>query len=289
MPDRLFFSLLPAGQLEFSCVVVTSGADHDGVISWTLRGDDDQHLLGQQQSITAEDLRRGRTLLSAVLPQGWPDSILTVDLGRGTAEREVHVFQQRQSFFLPFGSDALVVGGHRVGEPHRAAFDLPTQQFAWDLIALGPGNLALLNGPMSTPPRSSDLACYGQKVLSPAPGVVVTATDGMADAELLGDQPAPSGAALLWAAGNYVVIRHDYGVHSLLAHLQQGSVGVTAGQEVQAGAPIGSVGNSGNANGPHLHLHFMDGPDPIAAAPLPIQLTTEGATFAPTSGQIIGP
>ena len=289
MPNRLFFSVLPGGELEFSCIVVVPGAARDGVISWALRGHDNRHSLTLRQPLTGEDLRRGRALISAVLPQGWPDSALTVDLGQGASEHEVRVFGQHQGFILPFASDALVVGGHRIGEPHRAAFDLPGQQFGWDLVALGPQNLAFLNGPLSTPPRSTDLACYGQHVLAPAPGIVVAATDGIPDAELLGDQQPPAGASLLWAAGNHVVIRHDHGVHSFLAHLQKGSVDVAAGQQVQTGTLLGSAGSSGNANGPHLHLHFMDGPDPIAAAPLPIQLTAEGDTFAPTSGQIIGP
>lgn len=43
------------------------------------------------------------------------------------------------------------------------------------------------------------------------------------------------------------------------------------------------------SSGPHLHLHFMDGPDMLTAAALPIALQAEGSTFAPQAGQIIGP
>jgi Peptidase family M23 len=290
VPNRLFFSRLPTGELEFSCIVVLLDVTDDGVISWALRADTNRHSLEVQQPVGDADLRRGRAVLSAVLPPRWPDSILTVDLGDGVSEHEVRVFQQRQRFALPFESDVLVAVGHRIGESHRAAFDLPTQQFAWDLVALGRGNLALLNGQMSTPPRSADLACYGQRVLSPAPGVVVAAADGIADADVLGEQQPPSGADVLqWAPGNHVIISHDNGVHSCLAHLKNGSINVTVGQELEAGTVVGSVGNSGNTTGPHLHLHFMDGPDLIAATPLPIELTVEGQTFAPTSGQIVSP
>ena len=68
---------------------------------------------------------------------------------------------------------ALVVGGRRIGESHRVAFEVPAQQFAWDLPPLRPGNPAVFNSQNSQPPRSADLARYGQPVLSPAGGVVV--------------------------------------------------------------------------------------------------------------------
>jgi murein DD-endopeptidase MepM/ murein hydrolase activator NlpD len=67
------------------------------------------------------------------------------------------------------------------------------------------------------------------------------------------------------------------------------SITVKAGQEIEAGDQIGAVGSSGNVTGPHLHVHFMDGPDLVTAAALPIELTAEGETVAPTTGQIIGP
>jgi murein DD-endopeptidase MepM/ murein hydrolase activator NlpD len=104
------------------------------------------------------------------------------------------------------------------------------------------------------------------------------------------EPPSPAGGEqATWALGNHVIIRHDDAVHCCLAHLRFGSVTVTVGQEVAAGTPVGAVGRSGHAIGPHLHLHFMDGPDVIRSAPLPIKLAVEGETYAPVSGQIIGP
>jgi murein DD-endopeptidase MepM/ murein hydrolase activator NlpD len=106
---------------------------------------------------------------------------------------------------------------------------------------------------------------------------------------VLGQPELPPGASLTDAAGNHVVIGHEDGVYSCLAHLRPGSITVAAGQRLASGDVVGAVGTSGNTTGPHLHLHFMDGPDLLAAAPLPVHLTVGGETYAPVSGEIVGP
>ena len=55
-------------------------------------------------------------------------------------------------------------------------------------------------------------------------------------------------------AGNFVLV--DCGAAQVfLGHLRQGSVTVQAGQRVGAGLRLGAIGNSGNSDEPHLHLH----------------------------------
>jgi murein DD-endopeptidase MepM/ murein hydrolase activator NlpD len=237
--------------------------------------------------LTEEERQRGRAWVSVVLPQDWPRSVLTVELGDEAARYDVCVFDQAQNFSLPLAGQVLVVGGHRIGEPHRAAFDLSSQQFGWDLVGLGPDRLALLVAELSDPPHSADFACFGQEVFAPANGRVMAVVDGIADAQLAGQPVVPSDKDALWAAGNHVVIEHENGVHSVLAHLRCGSINVSVGERASAGAVIGAIGSSGNVSGPHLHLHFMDGPDLVTAAPLPIELLIDGDCVAPTSGEIV--
>ncbi len=54
--------------------------------------------------------------------------------------------------------------------------------------------------------------------------------------------------------GNLVLIDHGDGVVTAYAH--QSEIIVVPGQYVERGERIGSVGNTGNSTGPHLHLEF---------------------------------
>jgi peptidoglycan hydrolase-like protein with peptidoglycan-binding domain len=94
------------------------------------------------------------------------------------------------------------------------------------------------------------------------------------------DYPAASGALVTaagrgrivfagWDSGGYgntVVIEHPRGVRSLYAHLSRIAVG--RGAAVAAGTPIGRVGATGVATGPHLHFevrHAGATLDPLTA------------------------
>ena len=58
--------------------------------------------------------------------------------------------------------------------------------------------------------------------------------------------------------GHSVILDHGAGVESRYGHLQ--TVGVTRGQKVERGPPIGLSGNSGRSTAPHLHYEVrVDG------------------------------
>jgi Peptidase family M23 len=93
----------------------------------------------------------------------------------------------------------------------------------------------------------------GSRVLAPVDGLVAHV-----------ENRQPDKPARRWVqrdvanpAGNYVSLRVNgrEDVFVILAHLEQGSIGVWPGQVVRAGDPLGRCGNSGNTASPHLHVH----------------------------------
>jgi murein DD-endopeptidase MepM/ murein hydrolase activator NlpD len=74
-------------------------------------------------------------------------------------------------------------------------------------------------------------------------------------------------------AGNFVAIDCK-GVRVLLAHLKQGSVSVKSGATVTESQQLGQIGNSGNTDEPHLHVHAERPVDPtklLDAEPVPMR------------------
>lgn len=90
-------------------------------------------------------------------------------------------------------------------------------------------------------------ASLGEAVLAPCDGAVVSAENGVAD------MPPPL-TDREHLAGNFVFLNCGT-AHVLLGHLQQGSVRVRPGDRVTAGQRLGAIGNSGNSDEPHLHVH----------------------------------
>jgi murein DD-endopeptidase MepM/ murein hydrolase activator NlpD len=94
----------------------------------------------------------------------------------------------------------------------------------------------------------------GTPVVAPADGVVILAA-----------------ASPFTLEGRLLMIDHGMGLNSAFLHLSR--IDVTAGQRVAQGQPIGAVGASGRATGPHLHwsLRWRDARlDPLlAAGPMP--------------------
>jgi len=89
-----------------------------------------------------------------------------------------------------------------------------------------------------------DLAgSVGSPIVAARSGIVITANAGCHRTSSWG-----CGGGF----GNYITIAHNDGFATIYAHLS--TLSVSSGSIVSAGEQIGTVGNSGNSYGPHLHF-----------------------------------
>jgi hypothetical protein len=107
---------------------------------------------------------------------------------------------------------------------------------------------------------------FGADIYAVADGPVVATVDGMPE-QVPGQ--SPSGLALDDYAGNHIVQDLGDGNYALYAHIKTGAVKVNPGDRLTAGQVIGSVGNTGNTDAPHLHFHVMSTPHPLRSNGLP--------------------
>jgi murein DD-endopeptidase MepM/ murein hydrolase activator NlpD len=57
--------------------------------------------------------------------------------------------------------------------------------------------------------------------------------------------------------GNYVIVDHGNGYKTLYAHMIDGSIVVKAGDRVNQGQRLGTMGSTGRSTGPHLHFEII--------------------------------
>jgi murein DD-endopeptidase MepM/ murein hydrolase activator NlpD len=296
-PRRLFTNRLISGLHELCVQVSFVGEDAETVaaVGWEIVSAAGEPVVKAPPGAPwPENSREDAVLIAATLPASWEHGMLkvTVETGAGAYQREIPIEGccQGGPFHLPLRGEALVVVGHRIGELHRTARQIPSQQFGWDLLGLSDNGLSILSATPGRLLRAADFAGFGKEVIAPAAARVHAARDDVVDLDFIGQLPtnlAYFQEDLTRALGNYVVLEHAEGIWSVLAHLQQGSVAVAGGQRVAAGEFLARLGNSGFSSGPHLHFHFMDGPDILRASPLPVALTLEDGVFAPEAGNII--
>lgn len=117
---------------------------------------------------------------------------------------------------------------------------LPREDFLTPIVAPAKGRISgyygsqrVLNGDPKRPHYGQDVAApEGSTVVAPWSGEVTFANDD------------------LFYSGGTIIIAHGHGVNTTYLHLSE--VSVKVGQTVEQGQPIGKVGATGRATGPHL-------------------------------------
>lgn len=173
-------------------------------------------------------------------------------------------YDTRTRLHLPVKGRAIIWDGHDFYSHHRrfnyvhpmlqhVGFKSNFQRYGYDFVPMND------TGDMfqGDDKRNEDWFGFGTPVFAVANGIVGDFFDGMPDNRTFDEAEIATREMVVF--GNYVIIDHQNGEYSCLAHLQQGSIMVKMGQEVQTGQIIGQIGASGSSRFPHLHYELRNG------------------------------
>jgi len=164
------------------------------------------------------------------------------------------------------GGKWIAAGGYCGKLGHRRAIFpidnhlVAAQKYAIDWIVADDKNITR-EGDLSSVTASK---CYGLPIYAALAGKVVGVYSSLPDQKFgvaSGDKYHPG--------GNSITIEAEPGIYTFYAHLKPGSILVHEGDVVKQGQQLASLGNSGNSDGPHLHFHITEGPEPLGAEGIP--------------------
>ena len=145
------------------------------------------------------------------------------------------------------GEWETVAGGRSTLLSHH--YSAPFVRDALDFVQLVDGR-----GYHGDPKRAESWYGFGEPVLAPAEGTVVSVSDVHPDEPIGKTGVTPS-------YGNHILLQIGEHRYAVLGHLKQGSAMVSEGERVRLGQRIAAVGDSGDSLWPHLHFHVQEGPD----------------------------
>ncbi len=144
---------------------------------------------------------------------------------------------------LIIGSDLVIPGGSK-------PFARPTYDSSYASAVPVPAGAAAGSGNFNWPTAGS----ISQSYWGGHPAIDMASYTGAAVKAADGGFVTLAGGGWNGGYGNHVIIDHGNGFTTLYAHLN--SIFVSSGENVAAGQQIGTVGNTGNSTGPHLHFEI---------------------------------
>jgi murein DD-endopeptidase MepM/ murein hydrolase activator NlpD len=139
-----------------------------------------------------------------------------------------------------------------------------SQRYAYDFVGIGEDGKVFKN----RGEKVDDWYGYASPVMAGASGEVANVFSAFSDNITPGEVSLENRRN---PCGNGVVIALADGKYLTYCHLQQGSVYLQVGNKVEPSTVIGQVGNSGNSDAPHLHMHLSDYHQPLKGNGLPIE------------------
>lgn len=180
------------------------------------------------------------------------------------------------------GNGCCGMGAHRMALNPIDGELWAAERFAIDYVQLRPDG-TLFSGDQG---KLESYPYFGADIHAAANGPVVAVVDGLPE-QVPGK--SPTGLPLDQYAGNHVVQDLGNGNYALYAHLKTGTVNVKPGDRLSTGQVIGSLGNTGNSDAPHLHFHVMSSPDPLRSDGLPFVFTSFRLDARVRSVEDLGP
>ncbi|MBX9729042.1 MAG: M23 family metallopeptidase [Sphingopyxis sp.] len=174
-------------------------------------------------------------------------------------------------YLVTSGGSTELVNPH-LGTLAPAFRDWRGQSYGVDLVRIDTlGFRTHDRTPFARPEEAEAYRIFDTPVIAPCSGRVEQTEN------LLPDMPVPI-RDTDYKMGNHVALRCG-ALLVVLAHLQQGSVIVSPGTLVRKGDPLAKVGNSGQSDEPHLHIHAQRLAQPgqplLSGEPVPIRLIGE--------------
>jgi murein DD-endopeptidase MepM/ murein hydrolase activator NlpD len=144
-----------------------------------------------------------------------------------------------------------------------------TREFTTAAIADYSGGAYYVDAPADGPQGSGNFSWPAAGYVSQGywgghPAIDIAGSVGAAVTAADGGYVVLAGGGWNGGYGNHVIIDHGNGFTTLYAHLN--SIFVEPGMTVSKGQEIGTMGNTGNSTGPHLHLEVRYGGVPYNPA-----------------------
>jgi murein DD-endopeptidase MepM/ murein hydrolase activator NlpD len=167
-------------------------------------------------------------------------------------------------YILPFEGKWSVVNGG-VDKELSHSWVIPSQRYAYDFLIIDNNGKSFSGDPK----KVENYYCYGQNIIAPEDGIVVSVCDKWEDSKVYGNGTLDN--LIKDICGNSITIKHNESEYSFIAHIMPKSILVNVGQQVKKGEVIAKCGNSGHSTEPHIHFQLNDGKSFYTSAGLPIE------------------
>lgn len=175
----------------------------------------------------------------------------------------INNYQSKVNYSLPFINEWTVANGS-VDRSMSHSWNIVPQRYAYDFLILDDEGSSFKGDKM----KLANYYCYGQEVIAPADGIVISVVDKYPDSNI--DKKGKVVCTAKDIRGNHVLIKHSDYEYSTIAHLKPKSIFVHEGQQIKRGDLIALCGNSGNTSEPHIHYQLQDNYSFFTSAGLPI-------------------